>query len=314
MTMSRMTRPAPGEPAGKAPPADGGGPTLSGAGGSKRRVSAFREHSVLPGFGLSMGVTLVWLSGLVLLPVGALLLRAMELSVSDLWALGVQDPRVLAAYRLSLLASLAAATLNAVFGFILAWVLVRYEFPGRRVVDALVDLPFALPTAVSGIALTTLYARNGWLGAPLDQLGVRVAYTWVGIVIALTLIGLPFVVRTLQPAIAELDVESEEAASSLGATRLQTFCRVLFPTLLPSLLTGFALAFARALGEYGSVIFIAGNMPGRTEIAPLLVVIRLEDHNVDGAVAIGFVLLVAAFVMLFAINVLQAWSRRYQGT
>lgn len=280
----------------------------SGRSANRRR---FRQHSVLPGFRLSMGITLVWLSGLVLLPLGALLLRAMELTPSEFWALAVQDQRVLAAYRLSFLASFIAASVNAVFGFILAWVLVRYDFPGRRFVDALVDLPFALPTAVSGIALTTLYARTGWLGGPLNELGIQVAFTWIGIVIALTLIGLPFVVRTLQPAIEELEAESEEAAASLGATRLQTFTRVLLPMLLPSLLTGFALAFARALGEYGSVIFIAGNMPGRTEIAPLLVVIRLEDHNVDGAVAIGFVLLVAAFALLLVINLLQAWSRRF---
>ncbi|MGH9382243.1 MAG: sulfate ABC transporter permease subunit CysT [Thermoanaerobaculia bacterium] len=273
-----------------------------------------KTRGVLPGFGLSMGFTLTYMALLVLIPLGALVLfTGTRMTPGELWASSVTDPRVLAAYRLSFGASLIAAALNAVFGVVVAWVLVRYSFPGKRLVDASVDLPFALPTAVSGIALTTLYAHTGWLGRWLDPLGIRVAYAWPGIVIALTLIGLPFVVRTVQPALEELDRELEEASASLGATRRQTFRRVILPVILPALLTGFALAFARAVGEFGSIYFIAGNMPYKTEIAPLLILIRLEQFDYAGATGIGVVMLVAAFVLLLTINLLQAWSRRYQG-
>ncbi len=272
-----------------------------------------KQPGVLPGFGLSMGFTLLYMGFLVLIPLGGLVLfTGTRITFSELWATSVVDPRVLAAYRLSFGASLIAATLNAFFGLIVAWVLVRYRFPGRRFVDACVDLPFALPTAVSGIALTTLYAQTGWVGRWFEPLGIQIAYAWPGIVIALTLIGLPFVVRTVQPALEDLDPEIEEAAASLGATRWQTWRRVIMPTILPSLLTGFALAFARAVGEFGSIYFIAGNMPYRTEIAPLLILIRLEQFDYVGATGIGVVMLVAAFVMLLVINLLQWWSRRYQ--
>jgi len=273
-----------------------------------------KAHRVLPGFGLSVGFTLLYLTLLILIPLGSLALFAgTRMTPGEFWSKAVVAPRVVAAYRLSFLASLAAAALNGVFGFIVAWVLVRYRFPGRRVVDALVDLPFAMPTAVSGIALTTLYAHTGWVGRWLDPLGIRIAYAVPGIIIALTLIGLPFVVRTLQPALEDLEQELEEAASSLGATRWQIFRLVILPAVLPSLLTGFALAFARAVGEFGSIYFIAGNMPFRTEIAPLLIIIKLEQFDYPGAAAIGLVMLAAAFIMLLAINLLQWWSRRYQG-
>jgi sulfate/thiosulfate transport system permease protein len=272
-----------------------------------------KQHSVLPGFGLSLGVTLLYLSLLVLVPLGGLVLFSVtRMTFAEFWDKAVVDPRVVAAYRLSFGASFIAATINAVFGFIVAWVLVRYHFPFKRLVDALVDLPFALPTAVSGIALTTLYAHTGWVGQYLEPLGIRVAYTSLGVVVALTLIGLPFVVRTVQPALEDLEREIEDASASLGATRWQTFRRVILPTVLPSLLTGFALAFARAVGEFGSVYFIAGNMPFRTEIAPLLILIRLEQFDYPGATAIGVVMLSAAFVLLLVINLLQWWSRRYQ--
>jgi len=271
----------------------------------------FRQHSVLPGFGLTLGFSLLYLALLVLLPLGALLLKTATLEWSDFWAT-VTDPRVLAAYRLSFGASLLGALLNAVFGFVVAWVLVRYTFPGRKVVDAMVDLPFALPTAVSGIALTSIFAGNGWIGRWVEPLGIRVAFTWVGVVVALTLIGLPFVVRTLQPALEDLEAELEEAAASLGAPRWQTFRRVILPSVLPALLTGFAMAFARALGEYGSVIFIAGNLPMKTEIAPLLIVTKLEQYDYAGATAIAMVMLTASFALLLVINALQWWSRRHQ--
>lgn len=259
-----------------------------------------------------MGFTLFYMTALVLLPLGGLVLFTTRMSFADFWSSAVTDPRVLAAYKVSFGASLIGAVLNGVFGFIVAWVLVRYTFPGKRVVDAIVDLPFALPTAVSGIALTTLYAHTGWVGQWLEPLGIKVAYAFPGIVIALTLIGLPFVVRTLQPALEDLEIEIEEASASLGASRWQTFRRVLLPTVLPALLTGFALAFARAVGEFGSVYFIAGNMPYKTEIAPLLILIRLEQFDYLGATAIGVVMLVVSFVMLLVINLLQWWSRRYQ--
>lgn len=272
---------------------------------------ALRRHSVLPGFGPTMGFTLLYLGLIVLLPLAALLLKTATLSWGDFWAT-VTEPRVLASYRLSFGASLLGALLNALFGFVVAWVLVRYSFPGKRLIDALVDLPFALPTAVSGIALTAIFAPNGWVGRWLEPLGVRVAFTWVGVVLALTLIGLPFVVRTLQPALEDLEAELEEAAASLGANRAQTFFRVILPSVLPALLTGFAMAFARALGEYGSVIFIAGNMPMRTEITPLLIVTKLEQYDYAGATAIAVVMLLASFALLLTINALQWWSRRHQ--
>jgi sulfate transport system permease protein len=270
-----------------------------------------RRHRVLPGFGLTLGITLLYLGLVVLLPLAALLLRSSTLGWGAFWS-SVTDPRVVASYRLSFGASLLGALLNAVFGFVVAWVLVRYTFPGKRLVDALVDLPFALPTAVSGIALATIFAGNGWVGRWLEPLGLRVAFTRLGVVVALTLIGLPFVVRTLQPALEELGAEIEEAAASLGASRFQTLRRVIVPSLVPALLTGFAMAFARAVGEYGSVIFIAGNLPMKTEITPLLIVTRLEQYDYAGATALALVMLAASFALLLAINALQAWSRRHQ--
>ena len=268
-----------------------------------------RRPSVLPGFDLSLGFALLYLSLIVLIPLSAVFLKTFTLS----WA-GFVDaafsPRVLASYRLTFGASLAAALLNAVFGLLVAWVLVRYEFPFKRVIDALVDLPFALPTAVAGIALTALYAQNGWIGALLP---FKVAFTPLGVFVALTFIGLPFVVRTVQPILEDLQKELEEAAATLGASRWQTFRFVILPTLMPALLTGFALAFARALGEYGSVIFIAGNMPMVSEITPLLIITKLEQYDYAGATAIATVMLVIAFTLLLAINLLQAWARRRQG-
>ncbi len=272
---------------------------------------ALKRHSVLPGFGLTLGFTLSYLSLIVLIPLAALLLKSTGADAKQLWsALG--DPRVTASYRLSFGASAVGALVNAVFGLIVAWVLVRYTFPGKRIVDAIVDLPFALPTAVSGITLTTLYAPNGWIGRWSSAAGIPVAYTPLGITIALIFIGLPFVVRTLQPAIEDLEPELEEAAASLGATRWQTFRRVILPTILPALLAGFAMAFARGLGEYGSVVFISGNMPMKTEIAPLLIVTKLEQYDVVGACAIAVVMLSVSFVLLLVINFLQWWSRRHE--
>jgi sulfate transport system permease protein len=266
-----------------------------------------KKHSVLPGFGLAMGFTLLYLSLVVLIPLSTLFFKSAALGPEGFWQ-AVSAPRVVASYKLTFGASLVAAAVNGVFGFVVTWVLVRYRFPGRRVVDALVDFPFALPTAVAGIALTTLYAPNGWLGAPLEKLGIRAAFTPLGITIALTFIGLPFVVRTLQPVLESLDPEVEEAAASLGASRFQTIFRVVLPALFPAWLTGFALAFARALGEYGSVVFIAGNMPMKTEITPLLIVTKLEQYDYAGATAIAAVTLVVSFVLLLAINRLQSWS------
>lgn len=265
------------------------------------------RNRVLPGFGLTLGYTIFYLSALVLIPLSAMFLRASALGPAELWSL-LTAPRVLAAYKLTFGASLLAALLNAIFGFVVAWTLVRYRFVGRRIVDALVDLPFALPTAVSGIALTAIYGPNGWMGQYLEPLGVRVAFTAVGVTLALTFIGLPFVVRTLQPALEDLDPENEEAAASLGASRLSTFRRVIVPTVLPALLTGFALAFARAVGEYGSVVFISGNLPMRTEIVPLLIMTQLEQFNYAGATALGASMLVISFIILLAINLLQWWS------
>jgi sulfate transport system permease protein len=257
-----------------------------------------------------LGFTLLYLSLLVLIPLSALFLKTASMTWSEFWQT-VSDPRVVASYRLTFGASALAAAINAVFGFIVAWSLVRYRFPGQRVVDALVDLPFALPTAVSGIALTTLYAPTGWIGRYLEPLGIHAVFTPLGVILALTFIGLPFVVRTLQPALQDLDREIEEAAASLGASRWQTFAWVIVPAVLPALITGFALAFARALGEYGSVVFISGNMPLRTEIAPLLIVSKLEQYDYRGATAIAVVILLASFAILLSINVLNWWLGRH---
>ncbi|HKE12153.1 MAG TPA: sulfate ABC transporter permease subunit CysT [Myxococcota bacterium] len=270
---------------------------------------ALKQRSVLPGFGLTLGFTLSYLALIVLIPLAGLFVSTARLGFGQFVA-AVLSPRVLAAYRLSFGAALAGAAVNAVFGLIVAWVLVRYRFPGKRVLDALVDLPFALPTSVAGITLTALFSKNGWVGSVLEPLGVKVAYTPLGVVVALTFIGLPFVVRTLQPVLQDIDPELEEAAASLGAGRLQTFLRVLVPAFLPALLTGFALAFARGVGEYGSVVFIAGNMPMRTEIAPLLIVTKLEQYDYAGATAVAVVLLVVSFALLLAINALQGMTRR----
>jgi sulfate transport system permease protein len=275
-------------------------------------LRAWRKPSVIPGFGLTFGFAVTYLSLIVLIPLGALVLRTTSLTFDQFWAIATSG-RVVAALKLSFGASLIAAMLNAGFGLVLAWVLVRYDFPGRRVVDALVDLPFALPTAVAGIALTAIFAPNGWFGQYLDAIGLKVAYTWSGVVIALTFIGLPFVVRTLQPVVLDLDREIEEAAATLGADRLQVLRRVILPALLPALLTGFVLALARGIGEYGSVIFIAGNIPFQTEIAPLLIVIRLEEFDYTGATAIATVMLAISFVMFLIINAIQAWTRRRFG-
>jgi sulfate transport system permease protein len=271
------------------------------------------QRSVLPGFGLTLGFTLAYLGLLVLIPLAGLFLKSASLGL-DAFVAAVASPRALAAYRLSFGASFAAAAVNAGMGLVVAWVLVRYRFPGRGLVDALVDLPFALPTAVAGITLTTLLAKNGWIGRLLEPLGIQVAYTPLGVAVALTFIGLPFVVRTVQPVLEDLEAELEEAAASLGANRWQTFRRVLFPTLWPALATGFALAFARAVGEYGSVVFISGNMPLRTEIAPLLIVTQLEQYDYAAATAIAATLLVISFGLLLVIHLLQAWgSRRLAG-
>ena len=274
---------------------------------ARRKGTRIRGGSVLPGFGLSLGFTLFYLGLMILIPLSTVFLKTATLTWSSFWAT-VSGPRALAAYRLSLGASFAAASINLVFGVLVAWVLERYRFPGRRLVDALVDLPFALPTAVAGIALATLYAKNGWIGRWLDPLGIEVAYTPLGVVVALTFIGLPFVVRTVQPVLGDLDPEVEEAAASLGAGRLQTFRRVILPELMPAALTGFVLAFARAMGEYGSVIFIAGNMPMKSEITPLLIMIKLEQYDYAGATAIALVFLLFSFTLLLLINFL-AWHR-----
>jgi len=275
-------------------------------------LTRWRTPSVIPGFGLTLGLALAYLGLIVLIPIGALILRTTSLSWDQFWAIAT-NARVVAALKLSFGASLIAACINAVFGLIVAWVLVRYEFPGKRVADAIVDLPFALPTAVAGIALTAIFAQNGWIGQFLEPIGLKVAYTWVGVVIALTFIGLPFVVRTLQPVIVELDREIEEAAATLGAERRQAITRVILPSLFPALLTGFVLTLARAVGEYGSVVFIAGNIPYKTEIAPLLIVIRLEEFDYVGATAIATIMLAISFVMFLSINVIQAWARRRFG-
>ena len=272
---------------------------------------AFRQPSILPGFGLTFGFTVFFLSSIVLLPLAALAFKTANLHWDQFYAI-LTDPRAVASYRLSFGAALLAASINAVFGFIVAWALVRYDFPGRRLIDAIIDLPFALPTAVSGIALATVFAPTGWLGLKLAAFGVQVAYTWIGVVVALTLIGLPFVVRSVQPALAEAQRDLEEAAETLGAGPFTIFRRIILPTVLPALLTGFTMALARGIGEYGSVVFISGNLPMKTEITPLLIVIKLEQFDYNGAAALGFIMLVMSFVMLFAINLLQAWGRRRQ--
>lgn len=271
-----------------------------------------RQPSVIPGFGLTLGFTLTYFSLIILIPLIALVVRASGLGWGGFWA-AASDPRVLAALRTSFVTALVAASVNVVFGTLIAWVLVRYRFPGRRIFDAMVDLPFALPTAVAGIALTAIYAPNGFVGQLVAPLGWRIAYTPIGIIIAMIFIGLPFVVRTIQPILEEVSHEVEEASATLGANRFQTISRVLLPSLAPAILTGFALAFARAVGEYGSVIFIAGNIPFVSEIAPLLIVIRLEEFNYVGAAVIATVMLAISFVMLFLINLIQAWSRKRYG-
>jgi sulfate transport system permease protein len=273
---------------------------------------ARKKARILPGFGPALGLTLTWLSIIVLLPLASVFLKASGLSLAGFWDV-VSAPRVVASYKLSFGMALGAAAVNAVFGLMLAWCLVRYRFPGKRIIDALVDLPFALPTAVAGIALTALYAKNGWIGQWLEPLGIQVAFKPLGVLVALVFIGLPFVVRTVQPVLADLDVENEEAAASLGAGRWQAFRHVVLPALLPALLTGFTLAFARAVGEYGSVIFIAGNIPMVSEITPLMIITKLEQYDYVGATAIATVMLLISFALLFLINGLQAWTARRTG-
>ncbi|TPI48264.1 sulfate ABC transporter permease subunit CysT [Mesorhizobium sp. B2-9-1] len=272
----------------------------------------FRQPSVIPGFGLTLGFSLAYLTLIILIPLSGLVWRSAALGWVDFWAIAV-DRRTLNALKISFGTAFLAAVVNVVFGTIVAWVLVRYRFPGRRIADAMVDLPFALPTAVAGIALTTLYAPNGWIGQLLMPLGIKVAYTPLGIVVALVFIGLPFVVRTVQPIMEEVDKEVEEAAATLGASRFQIIARVLFPGLAPAIITGFSLAFARGVGEYGSVIFIAGNLPFKSEIAPLLIVIRLEEYNYEAATAIAAIMLALSFVMLLVVNLVQTWSRKRYG-
>jgi sulfate transport system permease protein len=271
-----------------------------------------KAPSVLPGFGLTFGFTTFFLSAVILLPLAAMAVRALGMPMAELVDL-LLDPRAVASYRLSFGAAALAAAVNAVFGFVVAWCLVRYDFPGRRLLDMMIDLPFALPTAVSGIALATVFSPNGWLGAKLAAAGVPVAYTWLGVVVALVLIGLPFVVRSVQPALIEVRKELEDAAESLGAGGFHVFRRIILPTVLPALATGFTLAFARGIGEYGSVVFISGNLPFRTEITPLLIVIKLEQYDYDGAAALGFFMLAMSFVMLLAINLVQQWGQRRMG-
>ncbi len=277
----------------------------------QQRLPASQRFTVLPGFGLSLGFTIFYLTLIVLIPLSAVFLKTFTLTWDGFWAT-VSNPRVVASLELSFGASFVAAIVNTVFGLIVAWVLVRYRFFGKRFIDALVDLPFALPTAVAGIALTALFAGNGWLGRWLEPHGIKVAFTPLGVVVALTFIGLPFVVRTVQPVLEDVERELEEAAASLGASRLQTFLRVILPAILPALLTGFALSFARATGEYGSVVFISGNMPMVSEIAPLMIYSKLEQYDYAGATAVAVVMLMISFVLLLLINLLQAWTRRHQ--
>ena len=275
-------------------------------------MSQIKKNMIFPGFNLSLGYTIVYLSLIVLIPLSAVVIKSLSLTPEVFWNT-VTSPRVLASYRLSFGAALIAGSINAVFGLILAWVLVRYQFFGKRIVDALIDLPFALPTAVTGIALTAIYSKNGWVGQYLEPLGIKVAFTPLGVLIALIFIGLPFVVRTVQPILEDLESELEEAASSLGANRLQIFQKIVFPILLPALLTGFALAFARAVGEYGSVVFIAGNIPMVSEITPLIIITKLEQYDYAGATAIALTMLIISLVLLLVINGLQAWSAKRSG-
>lgn len=275
------------------------------------RAKLSKKFNALPGFSLTLGFTLFYLGAVVLIPLGALLLRAMDLSWAEFWRLATAD-RALAAYRLTFGASFVAALVNAVFGSLLAWVLVRYDFPGRRLLDAIVDFPFALPTAVAGLTLANLLAANGWLGKYLVPMGIHGAYSALGVMIALTFVGLPFVVRTLQPVLQNLESEVEEAAATLGAGRCRTFVSVVAPTLVPAVLTGFALAFARAIGEYGSVVFISGNLPFKTEIAPFLIVMRLEEYDYAGAITLAVVLLAVSFGLLAVINLLEQWAGRFE--
>ncbi|MES2502921.1 MAG: sulfate ABC transporter permease subunit CysT [Pseudomonadota bacterium] len=272
-----------------------------------------KQKNILPGFNLSLGFTIFYLSLIVLIPLSAAFIKTTELSLSEFWNV-VTAPRVMASYQLTFGASLLGALINAVFGLLTAWVLVRYTFPGKKIIDALVDLPFALPTAVAGIALTAVYAGNGWIGQWLEPHGIKVAFTPIGVIVALTFIGLPFVVRTVQPVLEDLEAETEEAAASLGANRWQTFSKIIFPAIWPALLTGFALAFARAIGEYGSVIFIAGNVPFVSEITPLIIITKLEQYEYASATAVAVVMLVISFLLLFAINGLQWWVSRRNGS
>lgn len=272
-------------------------------------MSTTRKTNVLPGFGLSMGFTIFYLSVIVLIPLSATFFKSATLSWPEFWST-VTAPRVVQSYKLSFGASVIAALINGIFGLIVAWVLVRYRFPGKKIIDALVDLPFALPTAVAGIALTAVYAKNGWIGSILEPLGIKVAFTSLGVLLAMIFIGLPFVVRTIQPVLEDLEAELEEAAASLGANRWQTITRVILPAVFPALLTGITMAFARAVGEYGSVVFISGNMPMKTEITPLLIITKLEQYDYAGATAIAVVMLVISFSLLLIINLLQAWSAR----
>ena len=268
-----------------------------------------KKNNILPGFNLSLGYTLLYLSLIVLIPLSAAFIKTTALSLHEFWTV-VSAPRVVASYKLTFGASLIGALINAVFGLLTAWVLTRYTFPGKRLIDALVDLPFALPTAVAGIALTAVYANNGWIGSLLEPHGIKVAFTPIGVMVALTFIGLPFVVRTVQPVLEDLEAETEEAAASLGARRWQTFSKVILPAIWPALLTGFALAFARAIGEYGSVIFIAGNVPMVSEITPLIIITKLEQYEYAQATAVAVVMLIISFLLLFAINGLQWWTNR----
>ena len=270
--------------------------------------TAVARRSTLPGFGLTMGLTLTWLSVIILIPLAGLFLKASELSLDQFWGI-LASRRTLHALRISFGLAFAAAAVNLVMGMVIVWALVRYNFPGRRIFDAIVDIPFALPTAVAGVALTSLFGQKGWLGAPLAELGIKVAFTPVGIFVAMIFIGIPFVVRTVQPVLLDLDAEIEEAAASLGANRWHTVSKVILPSMIPALLTGFALAFARAVGEYGSVIFIAGNLPNVSEIAPLLIVIRLSEFRYADATAIAVVMLVASFLIIFAVNRIQRWAQ-----
>ncbi len=280
--------------------------------GGVSHLKRLKQQRVMPGFGLTIGLTMLYLSLIVLIPLSALFFKTFTLSLDDFWA-AVSSPRIMASYRLTFGAALLAALFNLVTGLLLAWVLVRYEFPGKKLVDALVDLPFALPTAVAGIALTALLAPNGWLGAPLESWGIQIAFTPAGVVVALIFIGIPFVVRTVQPVLEDAEKELEEAATCLGASPLQTFIKVILPTITPALLTGFAMAFARAIGEYGSVIFIAGNMPMVSEITSLIIIGKLEQYDFAGATAVAVVMLIGSFVLLMIINLLQAWQRKRAG-